>query len=89
MEHLLHRLWREELTLGPEDVGIHDHFADLGGKSLHAVALLARLEAVAGLHLHAALLAAHPTIAALAAYIDQHPALVRAAGGSRKKPFAG
>jgi len=43
-EKLMHRLWCEELVLKPEAVGIHDHFADLGGKSINAVSIIAKME---------------------------------------------
>ena len=70
-EKLIHRLWCQELGLPLEMVGVHDHFADLGGESIHAASFLARLEARHGIRLRLEDLAGRPTIAAIAAYIDK------------------
>jgi acyl-CoA synthetase (AMP-forming)/AMP-acid ligase II/acyl carrier protein len=72
-EKILHRLWYEELLLKPEEVGIHDRFAELGGKSIHAVSILAGLEKLYNVRIHSEVLAEYHTIAEIVAYIDAHP----------------
>jgi acyl carrier protein len=67
LEQQLVELWRE--TLGVERIGVHDEFLALGGDSLAAATLLARLEQLYDLELPGSLLAANGTIDALAAAI--------------------
>ena len=88
-EKLLHRLWCEELLLKPEEVGNHDHFADLGGKSINVVSIIAKLEKRYHLIIHSSNLAEYPTIADLAAYVDKHPLLVSGVKGKRSERFRG
>ena len=88
-EKLLHRLWYEELLLAPEKVGIHDHFAELGGKSINAASILAELENY-HIYLDSGILEKYKTIAEIAGYIDKHPTRVRPTEkGKRKKVFGG
>jgi amino acid adenylation domain-containing protein len=70
LEQQLVELWRE--SLGVEELGVHDEFLALGGDSLAAATLLARLEQLYDLELPASLLAANGTIEALAAAIGAH-----------------
>jgi hypothetical protein len=89
MEKLLHKLWWEELLLPPEKVGIHDHFAELGGKSINAASILAELENY-NIYLDSGILEKYKTIAEIAGYIDKHPTRVRPTEeGKRKKVFGG
>ena len=84
-EKLMHRLWCEELGLKPEDIGIHDHFADLGGKSINAVSIIAKIDSRFHLRIHSYNPAENPTIAQLAAYLDKHPLPARGSKGKRAK----
>ena len=90
-EKIVHRLWCRELGLPPEAVGIHDHFADLGGESIHAASFLALLEARHGIRLCSGDLAGRPTIAAIAAYLDQTATVSAAVGAksARRRRFGG
>ncbi|MDR5782373.1 amino acid adenylation domain-containing protein [Caballeronia sp. LZ065] len=65
--HLL-AIWRE--VLGREDVGIHDHFFELGGDSLDALKVATRIarHGMRGFSIES--LFAHPTVAALAARLS-------------------
>jgi len=72
-EATLLALWSE--AMGRDDLGVEDSFFDLGGDSVHAVALLGRLRAELGLQLTAEQgfqwLFEHPTIARMAAALDE------------------
>jgi FkbH-like protein len=67
-ERRLCAIWAEELGL-PE-VGIRDDYFDLGGTSLLAVAIFARVERELGNRLPLAVLMERKTVEALAAHID-------------------
>ncbi|MBW4717941.1 non-ribosomal peptide synthetase [Saccharothrix obliqua] len=71
-------IWRDVLSI-PEDgpLGVHDNFFALGGHSLTATRMLARVRAALGADLPLAALFAAPTIAGLCA------ALATADGGTR------
>ncbi len=69
LEELVAGLWAE--TLGVARIGLHDDFFALGGYSLLAIRLLARLRAATGVELPLRALFAHPTVAALAAEIER------------------
>lgn len=75
LEQQLIELWQE--TLAVRAVGVRDEFLDLGGDSLAAATLLARVEQLYDVELPASLLASNGTIEALAAAIGDH---VRGAG---------
>ncbi|MBK8023297.1 MAG: alpha/beta fold hydrolase, partial [Chloroflexi bacterium] len=62
-------LWRELLNV--ERVGLHDDFFALGGHSLLVLRLLARVERALGVRLTPAVLFQAPTVAQLAAHIQQ------------------
>lgn len=68
-EEVLMRVWKEVLLV--ENVGIHDNFFDLGGHSLSAVQVMARVEDLLGIDVSVALLFDAPTIAELALKIIQ------------------
>jgi amino acid adenylation domain-containing protein len=61
-------IWTELLNV--EGVGIEDDFFDLGGQSMTAVGLVARLRAAFDLNIELAMLFERPTIAGLAEAID-------------------
>ena len=67
-EELVLKLFRE--VLDRNDIGIHDDFFDLGGDSLMAARLMARLRAASGADLPLRNLFERPTVARLAEAID-------------------
>jgi len=67
-EERLAGIWRN--VLGLSSIGRHDNFFDLGGNSLRAVKVFSEIESQFGRHLPLALLFNAPTIAALAAIIE-------------------
>jgi len=64
VERLVAALWQE--MLGTARIGIHDEFFDLGGSSLLAVGLVARLRERLGVELDPHVLLEAPTVAELA-----------------------
>ncbi|WP_370264726.1 amino acid adenylation domain-containing protein [Streptomyces sp. V4I8] len=83
----LHReiaaVWSD--VLGVEDIDPHDDFFQLGGNSLRAVRVAARLTG-AGRTVTAAQLFTSPTVAALAAELERAPAEAPAAAPIRRRP---
>ena len=69
LEEIIAALWCDEL--GHERVGIHDNFFDLGGHSLKAVVLVARLQARFGVELPVRTIFDRPTVAVLALTVMQ------------------
>ncbi|MFC4546944.1 non-ribosomal peptide synthetase [Paenactinomyces guangxiensis] len=67
-EKILAGMWRD--VLGIEHVGIHDHFLELGGHSLKAMMLAARIQKGFGVKLSVREVFASPTIQELADYIN-------------------
>lgn len=61
-------IWTELLSV--EDIGIEDDFFDLGGQSMTAVGLVARLRATFDLNIELATLFERPTISGIAEAID-------------------
>jgi acyl carrier protein len=62
-------IWSE--VLGAERVGAHDNFFDLGGHSLRATRILARIREALGVSLPVSALFDHPTPAGLARLVDE------------------
>lgn len=62
---------------------------DLGGKSINAVSIIAKMESRYCIQIHSYNLAENPTIAELSAYLDKHPLPVRGAKAKRAKFFRG
>jgi NRPS condensation-like uncharacterized protein/acyl carrier protein len=67
-EKRLADIWAE--TLGIKQVGIHDNFFQLGGHSLRAIQILARVRAALNVEVPLRTLFQTPTIAGLAAFIS-------------------
>jgi nonribosomal peptide synthetase DhbF len=71
-EKLVARAWQQ--VFGPLEIGVDDHFFDLGGHSL----MLARVQGILGRELDRDVpmtdLISHPTVAALARLLDAGPA---------------
>ncbi|MEK7884306.1 non-ribosomal peptide synthetase [Methyloversatilis sp. NSM2] len=68
VEDILVQCWREVLG---GDIGVHDNFFALGGDSLKATRVVARIVSVLPVELPTALLFRHPTVAALADAVRQ------------------
>lgn len=66
-ERAIHEIWRELLGIAP--LGIHDDFFELGGQSLLASQVCARIGQRFGVHVPVRALFQAPTIARLAAYL--------------------
>ncbi|HEY6168610.1 MAG TPA: alpha/beta fold hydrolase, partial [Verrucomicrobiae bacterium] len=64
LETALTKIWEE--VLGIQPLGVEDHFFDLGGHSLMAVRLIARIEKTIGRRLPVAAIFQSPTVAQLA-----------------------
>jgi len=69
-ESLVARVWAELLHLPSSRLGVYEDFFTLGGDSLSAVRLAARLESDLGRAVSAAQIFRTPTVAGLAAYLD-------------------
>jgi acyl-CoA synthetase (AMP-forming)/AMP-acid ligase II/thioesterase domain-containing protein len=69
LERAIARIWRE--TLERDRIGVRENFFELGGHSILATQLLSRLRDALGVELTVAALFEDPTIAGLAARIDQ------------------
>jgi len=67
-EELLAALWADVLDVGP--VGIHDDFLELGGDSLLAASLIARVQSAFQRRIPMATLAQAPTVAKMAALLE-------------------
>jgi acyl carrier protein len=72
LEGELVALWSDLLAIAP--VGVHDSFFDLGGDSLSAAWLAARLRRKPGVEVAVQALLAAPTVAELARMIEERPA---------------
>jgi acyl-CoA synthetase (AMP-forming)/AMP-acid ligase II/acyl carrier protein len=69
LEAALARIWAE--VLGLEEVGIHDNFFRLGGNSLLAAQVISQLRETRGVRMALSALFAMPTVAGLAATVEQ------------------
>ncbi|MFB7816379.1 amino acid adenylation domain-containing protein [Paenibacillus chitinolyticus] len=77
MEARLAELWRE--VLGAEAVGIRDHFFEIGGHSLRAAALTARIHQALQVEVPMRMVFEHPTVESLAQAME----------GLQLNPYAG
>ncbi|MHB1328062.1 MAG: amino acid adenylation domain-containing protein, partial [Gemmatimonadales bacterium] len=66
-ERAMARIWEDVIGVSP--VGVHDHFFEIGGHSLMAVRVLARVRAVFGAEPPLRVLFEQPTVAALTAAV--------------------
>lgn len=69
IERFLAGIWEELFQL--ERVGVDEHFMDLGGHSLLAMQVITRVRERRGAELTLPVILTHPTIAELAAYLDE------------------
>jgi amino acid adenylation domain-containing protein len=67
----LAEMWRELLKTDAAQIGIHDNFFILGGNSLQAIQLIARIRDTFSITLHPRQLFTYPVLGQLAAQIDQ------------------
>ncbi|MGE3275231.1 MAG: amino acid adenylation domain-containing protein [Vicinamibacterales bacterium] len=67
-ERRLHTIW--STLLGRDDIGADDSFFDLGGHSLNAAQLAARVSETFGVAVTLPAIFAHPTVAGLAVHVD-------------------
>jgi amino acid adenylation domain-containing protein len=67
-ERILADVW--EQVLGVERIGVNDDFLGLGGDSMLAALVIARIRAASNTHLSVLEFFEHPTVAALAEFID-------------------
>jgi acyl carrier protein len=79
-ERIVAALWKEIFRV--DSIGRHDHFFDRGGDSLRAMVVAARLHSILGVELDPSAFAAHPTLADLAAAVDE----LRRSGRKRETP---
>ena len=89
MERRLATLWAEVLNL--EEVGVHEDFFALGGNSLLAASLIARIESQIGIKLPVTSILEASTVAQLAGLVESggshNPLIVIREGGERTPIF--
>ena len=69
-EKLLYGIWQS--VLGTDDLGIHDDFFELGGESLRALRIIARVRRAFGCAVPlGTLMVARPTVAEMAEFVDE------------------
>lgn len=93
LEEMIARIWAEELRI--DHVGVHETFFELGGDSLSAARMCARVQATTGRALSADAVWKSPTVAQLARLLEQKGVTGRSlsslvpiqAGGSRPPLF--
>jgi len=68
LEKKLTKIWQETLEINP--IGIHDNFFEKGGHSLNGLLVLSLIQSEIGLEIPYTQIFNHPTISALAAYIN-------------------
>jgi amino acid adenylation domain-containing protein len=84
VEQVVAEIWTEALSLGARPLGVEEDFFALGGHSLAAARVVARLRERLDVELPLSTLFTQPTVAALAAEIDR----ARAAAGAGGEPPA-
>jgi acyl carrier protein len=68
-EHLIAQIWQDALVI--DEVGIHDHFAELGGLSLLAIRIVTEFRRAFQIDLPVRALFVSPTVAALSRHIQE------------------
>lgn len=68
VELKLAQIWEEVLQINP--IGIHDHFFDIGGKSIQAVRMFTLIYEQFGKQLNPSVLLTHPTISELVELLE-------------------
>ncbi|MBV9211459.1 MAG: amino acid adenylation domain-containing protein, partial [Acidobacteria bacterium] len=88
LEILMAAMWSE--MLGVEQVGLHDNFFELGGNSIEGAIFINHLQEKLGEIIHVVTLFTSPTIARLAAYLEEHyaEAVARLSGVEAEKNLA-
>ncbi|MBW3549148.1 MAG: amino acid adenylation domain-containing protein, partial [Actinobacteria bacterium] len=84
-ERAVAAVWEE--VLGLDDVGVDEDFFDMGGHSLLAAQVVARLRESSGRHVPLTAIYESPTVAGLAAAVDA--AASASSAGERTEPSAG
>ena len=84
LENKLLRIWEDLLDVRP--IGIRENFMDIGGDSLLAVHLFAKIEATLGIRLPEVALCEAPTIAKLAALISKRKSIQKLAYATPIQP---
>jgi acyl carrier protein len=84
LEEQIAGVWQS--VLGIEQVGIHDDFFELGVHSLLATQLISRLRGFSDAEIPLRVIFEQPTVAGLAAYIEQAAGGGAAAAGQEKPP---
>ncbi len=82
-EEAIAAVWRE--ILGRERVGIHDNFFEAGGSSLLLVQVHARLKRALGREITMVQLFRHPSVQALARFLDEGPRETLALAGAEER----
>jgi acyl carrier protein len=70
-EALLADIWAQALQQEPDSIGHRDDFFDLGGDSLTAAVVVAKVHGIVGVELKLGMFFDHPVLADLAALIDE------------------
>ncbi len=83
-ERMLADIWKD--ILGTDQVGVHDNFFDLGGHSLFATQVVARIGKTCGVKIRLRDFFAMPTVAGLAEGIISLQALVQGPGQAKENP---
>jgi polyketide synthase 12 len=89
-ERIILAAWED--VLGIEGLGIHDPYFELGGDSLHAMPLIARLREAFGIEIPLRIVYSHGTVAEMARFIgesrqaDEPPAAADSLAATRTVP---
>lgn len=70
MERVLSKMWSEVLEYPEEDIGRRTHFFEIGGQSLAATRLVARIKDQLGVELGLSVVFEHPRLEELAAFLS-------------------
>ncbi|MGN7610534.1 amino acid adenylation domain-containing protein [Magnetococcales bacterium HHB-1] len=70
VEHILADLWRAHLHV--KNIGVHDHFFELGGDSIKGAILINRLQKITGERISVVAIFEAPTISKMVRYLKKH-----------------